>query len=255
MLIDSHVHLDDRRYDNDRDRIIKALKDDGIELVLNIGADLQTSIASVSLAEKYDNVYAVVGVHPHSAKEVDDSTLEILKSFAPRDKVVAIGEIGLDFHYDNSPRDVQRKWFKKQLELAKEVNLPVVIHSREADQETFDIIKEAQDGNLRGVLHCFSGSPEMAHEYIKLGFYISLAGPVTFNNARVLKEVAKVLPLDKLLIETDSPYLTPTPNRGKRNEPAYVRYVAAEIAELREMSFDDLVEATNRNTKELFGIK
>ena len=254
MLIDSHVHLDDRRYDGDRDRIIKALKDDGIELVLNIGADLQTSIASASLAEKYDNVYAVVGVHPHSAKEVDDSTLEILKSFAPRDKVVAIGEIGLDFHYDNSPRDVQRKWFKAQLELAKEVNLPVVIHSREADQETFDIIKEAQDGNLRGVLHCYSGSVEMALEYIKLGFYISLAGPVTFNNARVLKEVAKAVPLDKLLIETDSPYLTPTPNRGKRNEPAYVRYVAAEIAGLREMKFDDLVKATNKNTKELFGI-
>lgn len=255
MLIDSHVHLDDRRYDNDRDRIIKALKDEGVELVINIGADLQTSIASVSLAEKYDNVYAAVGVHPHSAKEVDDSTLEILKSFAARDKVVAIGEIGLDFHYDNSPRDVQRKWFRKQLELAKQVDLPVVIHSREATQETFDIIKEAQDGKLRGVLHCYSDSVEIALEYIKLGFYISLAGPVTFNNARVLKEVAKVVPLDKLLIETDSPYLTPSPNRGKRNEPAYVRYVAAEIAELREISFDDLVEATNRNTKELFGIK
>lgn len=254
MLIDSHVHLDDRRYDNDRDRIIKGLKSDGIELVLNIGADLQTSIASVSLAEKYDNVYAVVGVHPHSAKEVDDSTLEILKSFASRDKVVAIGEIGLDFHYDNSPRDVQRKWFRKQLELAKEVDLPVVIHSRDATQETFDIIKEAQDGKLRGVLHCYSDSVEIALEYIKLGFYISLGGPVTFNNAKVPKEVAKEVPLDKLLIETDSPYLTPTPNRGKRNEPAYVRFVAAEIAELREMSFDDLVNATNKNTKELFGI-
>lgn len=254
MLIDSHVHLDDRRYDKDRDRIIKSLKNDGIELVLNIGADLQTSIASVSLAEKYDNVYAVVGVHPHSAKEVDDSTLEILKSFASRDKVVAIGEIGLDFHYDNSPRDVQRKWFRKQLELAKEVDLPVVIHSRDATQETFDIIKEAQDGKLRGVLHCYSDSVEIALEYIKLGFYISLGGPVTFNNAKVPKEVAKEVPLDKLLIETDSPYLTPTPNRGKRNEPAYVRFVAAEIAELRGISFDDLVKATNKNTKELFGI-
>lgn len=254
MLIDSHVHLDDRRYDKDRDRIIKSLKNDGIELVLNIGADLQTSIASVSLAEKYDNVYAVVGVHPHSAKEVDDSTLEILKSFASRDKVVAIGEIGLDFHYDNSPRDVQRKWFRKQLELAKEVDLPVVIHSRDATQETFDIIKEAQDGKLRGVLHCYSDSVEIALEYIKLGFYISLGGPVTFNNAKVPKEVAKAVPLDKLLIETDSPYLTPTPNRGKRNEPAYVRFVAAEIAELRGISFDDLVKATNKNTKELFGI-
>lgn len=255
MLIDSHVHLDDRRYNNDRDRIIKGLKNDGVELVINIGADLKTSIASVSLAEKYDNVYAAVGVHPHSAKEVDDSTLEILKSFASREKVIAIGEIGLDFHYDNSPRDVQRKWFKKQLDLAKEVDLPVVIHSRSATQETFDIIKEAQDGKLRGVLHCYSDSVEIALEYLKLGFYISLAGPVTFNNTRVLKEVAKIVPLDKLLIETDSPYLTPDPNRGKRNEPAYVRYVAAEIAELRGMSCDDLIKATNKNTKELFGIK
>ena len=255
MLIDSHVHLDDKRYDGDRDRLIKSLRDDGLELVINIGADLQTSIASVSLAEKYDQVYAVVGVHPHSAKEVDESTLEILKSFASREKVVAIGEIGLDFHYDNSPRDLQRKWFKKQLELAKQVDLPVVIHSREATQETFEIIKQAQDGSLRGVLHCYSDSVEIALEYIKLGFYISLGGPVTFNNARVPKEVAKAVPLDRLLIETDSPYLTPSPNRGKRNEPAYVRFVAAEIAELRDISFDELVKATNRNTKDLFQIK
>lgn len=255
MLIDSHVHLDDKRFNKDRDNLIKGLKDDGIEMVINIGADLQTSIASVSLAEKYDNVYAVVGVHPHSAKEVDESTIEILKSFASREKVLAIGEIGLDFHYDNSPRDVQKKWFIEQLKLAKEVDLPVVIHTREAMQETFDILKEAQDGTLRGVLHCYSGSVEMALEYIKLGFYISIAGPVTFNNSRVLKEVVKAIPLDKLLVETDCPYLTPEPNRGKRNEPAYVKYVAGEIAEIKGISFEELAKATNNNTKELFGIK
>lgn len=254
MLIDSHVHLDDKRFNRDRDNIIKGLKDDGIEMVINIGADLQTSIASVSLAEKYDNVYAVVGVHPHSAKEVDSSTIEILKSFASRKKVLAIGEIGLDYHYDNSPRDVQRKWFVEQLKLAKEVDLPVVIHTREADQETFDILKEAQDGTLRGVLHCYSGSVEMALEYIKLGFYISIAGPVTFNNSRVSKEVVKAIPLDRLLVETDCPYLTPEPNRGKRNEPAYVKYVAGEIADLRGISFEELTKATNKNTKELFNI-
>lgn len=255
MLIDSHVHLDDKRFNKDRDNLIKGLKDDGIEMVINIGADLQTSIASVSLAEKYDNVYAVVGVHPHSAKEVDESTIEILKSFSSREKVLAIGEIGLDFHYDNSPRDVQKKWFIEQLKLAKEVDLPVVIHTREATQETFDILKEAQDGTLRGVLHCYSGSVEMALEYIKLGFYISIAGPVTFNNSRVLKEVVKAIPLDKLLVETDCPYLTPEPNRGKRNEPAYVKYVAGEIAEIKGISFEELAKATNNNTKELFGIK
>ncbi|MDR7857599.1 TatD family hydrolase [Tissierella sp.] len=254
MIIDSHAHLDDRRFDNDREMIIKNLKGNGVELVINIGADLQTSIASVSLAEKYDNIYAAIGVHPHSAKEMDYSTIEILKSFAKREKVVAIGEIGLDFHYDNSPRDVQRKWFKEQLKLAKEVDLPVVIHTREANQETFDILKEAQDGSLRGVLHCYSGSVEMALEYIKLGFYISLGGPVTFNNAKVAKEVAKAVPLDKLLIETDCPYLTPVPYRGKRNEPIFVKYVAETIAEIRGITIEELGEATNRNTKKLFGI-
>lgn len=255
MVIDSHAHLDDRRFDRDRDMIIRKLQDNGIELAINIGADLKTSIASVSLAEKYDNIYAVVGVHPHSAKEVDSSTIEILKSFANREKVVAIGEIGLDFYRDNSPRDLQRKWFKEQIKLAKEVNLPVVIHSRDADQEVFDTLKEAQDGNLRGVMHCYSGSAELAMEFIKLGFYISLAGPVTFNNARVPKEVAKAVPLDKLLIETDAPYLTPEPYRGKRNEPIFVKYVAGTIADLKGISYEELAKATNRNTKKLFGIK
>ncbi len=255
MIIDSHAHLDDRRFDRDRDMIIRKLQDNGIELAINIGADLKTSIASVSLAEKYKNIYAVVGIHPHSAKEMDDSTIEILRSFASREKVVAIGEIGLDFYRDLSPRDVQRKSFRDQLKLAKEVNLPVVIHSRDADQEVFDTLKQAQDGNLRGVLHCYSGSVELAMEFIKLGFYISLAGPVTFNNARVPKEVAKAVPLDKLLIETDSPYLTPEPYRGKRNEPIFTKYVAGTIADLRGISYQELAKATNRNTKELFGIK
>lgn len=254
MLIDSHAHLDDRRFDRDRDRIIKDLENNGIELVINIGADLKSSIASVSLAEKYPNIYATVGVHPHSAKDMDEASLEILRSLAKRDKVVAIGEIGLDFYYDNSPRDDQRKWFKVQLKLAKELNLPVVIHSRDAQQETFDILKEAQDGSLRGVLHCYSGSKEMAMEYIKLGFYISIAGPVTFKNARVLKEVAKAVPIDKLLVETDCPYLAPEPHRGKRNEPVYVKYVAGTIADIKGISFEELAKATNRNTKELFGI-
>lgn len=254
MLIDSHAHLDDQKFDIDRDMIIKNLKNNGIELVINIGSDLQTSIASVSLAEKHENIYAAVGVHPHSADEVDDSTIEILKSFAKREKVVAIGEIGLDYYYDNSPRDLQRKWFKEQLKLAKQVDLPVVIHTREAAQETFDILKEAQDGSLRGVLHCYSGSAEMAAEYIKLGFYISFAGPVTFKNAKAIREVAKVVPLDKLLVETDCPYLTPEPHRGKRNEPIFVKYTAGIIADIRGITYEELAKATNRNTRELFKI-
>lgn len=255
MLIDSHAHIDDERFDKDRDKLIESLKKDDIDLIINVGADLQSSIKSVSLSEDYENIYAAVGVHPHSAKEMDDSTIEVLKSLANREKVVAIGEIGLDFYYDNSPRNIQRQRFVEQLNLAKKVDLPVIIHSRDAAGETFDILKEAQDGNLEGVLHCYSGSVEMALEYIKLGFYISLAGPVTFKNARVPKEVAKAVPLDRLLIETDSPYLTPEPYRGKRNEPLYVRHVAGTIAELRGIPFEEVANRTSENTKKLFRIK
>ncbi|MCF6464333.1 TatD family hydrolase [Clostridium sp. Cult2] len=254
MLIDSHAHLDDERFDRDRDRLIKSLKELGVDLVINPGADLNSSIKAVSLSEQYDNIYAAVGVHPHSAKEMDDSTIEILKSFTNREKVVAIGEIGLDYYYDNSPRDIQQKKFIEQLNLAKEVDLPVIIHTREAAKDTFDIIKEAQDGSLEGVMHCFSGSVEMAMEYIKLGFYISLGGPVTFKNARVSKEVAKAIPLDKLMIETDAPYLTPEPYRGKRNEPFYVRYVAGMIAELRGITFEEVATKTSENARQLFNI-
>ena len=255
MLIDSHAHLDDERFDKDRDLLIKSLKENGIDLVINVGADLASSIKSVSLSQQYENIYAAIGVHPHSAKEMDESTIDVLKSFAGREKVVAIGEIGLDYYYDNSPRDIQRQRFIEQLELAKEVDLPVIIHSRDAARETFDILKNAQDGSLEGVLHCYSGSVEMALEYIKLGFYISLAGPVSFKNAKMPKEVAKAVPLDKLLIETDSPYLTPEPNRGKRNEPIYVRYVAGTIAELRGIPFEELATKTSENTKRLFRIE
>ncbi|MBZ2175073.1 TatD family hydrolase [Schnuerera sp. xch1] len=255
MLIDSHAHLDNEKFDPDRDRLIKSLKQSGIELIINPGDDLASSIRAVSLSEEYDNVFAAVGIHPHSAKEMDDSTIDILKSFTNRKKVVAIGEIGLDYHYDNSPRDIQKEKFKEQLDLAKEVDLPVIIHSRDATQDTLEILKEAQNDKLEGVLHCYSGSVEMAMKYIDMGFYISLAGPVTFKNARIPKEVAKAVPMDKLLIETDSPYLTPEPHRGKRNEPVFVRYVAGIIAELRGITFEELATKTAENIKRLFRIE
>ena len=255
MLIDSHAHLDDKRFNSDRDMIIKNLKTNGIELVVNVGADLKSSKSTVELAKAHENIYAVVGVHPHSASELNKEAIETLKNYAKEDKVLAIGEIGLDFYYDNSPREDQRYAFKAQIELAKELDLPIVIHSREADQETFDTIEAAQDGNLKVLLHCYSGSAELAQEYLKLGCYISLAGPVTFKNARVPKEVAKVIPLDRLLVETDSPYLTPEPYRGKRNEPMFVKYVAEEIAELKGVSIEELSSATRENTKKFFGIK
>ena len=254
MLIDSHAHLDDRRFNDDRDMLIKNFKNNNIELVINIGADLKTSVASVELADKYDTIYAAVGVHPHSAKEVNTLVMENIRELTKNKKVVAIGEIGLDFHYDNSPRDVQRKWFIEQLKLAKELDLPVIIHTREASQETYDILKNNQDGTVRGVMHSFSGSAEMASLYVDMGFYISIGGPVTFKNARVVREVAEAVPLDKLLIETDCPYLTPEPYRGKRNEPVYMKYTAEKIAQVRGISYDEVVKATNRNAKKLFNI-
>jgi len=254
MLIDSHVHLNDKRFDRDRDILIRSLKDNGVELVINIGINLRTSIDSVNLANKYHNIYTSVGVHPHAAKEVTEATMEELEKLTENKKVIAIGETGLDFYYDNSPRDIQRKWFKEQLELAKKLDLPAIIHSREADQETYDIIKKSQDGSLRGVMHCFSGDINMAEKYIDLGFHIALGGVVTFKNAEATKEVAKSIALEKLLIETDCPYLTPVPYRGKRNEPIFVRYVAEKIAEIKDISIDEVAEYTNRNTKELFSI-
>ncbi len=255
MFIDSHAHLDDDRFNEDRDSIIEAIRKNDIDIVVNIGADLSSSIRSIKLSEEYDFIYAVVGVHPHDAKTMDDNTINLIKTFAAKEKVVAIGEIGLDYYYDNSPRDIQKKRFIEQIELAKDLDMPIVVHTRDAAGDTMEIIKNAQDGRLRGVMHCYSGSVEQAFEYIDLGFCISLGGPVTFKNSRVSKEVAKAIPLDKMMIETDSPYLTPEPYRGKRNNPMYVKYVAEKIAELREVSIEEIGRVTSENTKRLFNIK
>ncbi|SDJ82104.1 TatD family hydrolase [Natronincola ferrireducens] len=255
MVFDSHAHLDDSRFDKDRDQIIKSAKENGVEYILNPGADLNTSIKAVNLAEKYDMIYAAVGVHPHDVKDMDENTLTIIKSLTNKEKVVAIGEIGLDFHYDHSPREDQRKWFRRQIELAKEVKLPIIVHDREAHQEVFDILQEYNAGELGCVMHCYSGNVELAKEYIKRGIYISLAGPITFKNAKKTYEVAREIPLEWLLIETDSPYLAPVPHRGKRNEPTYVRHVAGTIAEAKGISFEKVAQQTNENTRKLFNIK
>lgn len=254
MLIDSHVHLDDSQFDEDREAVIESLRENKLELVINVGADMESSKRAVELAKKYEMIYAAVGVHPHDAKAIDEDTIEALRELSKAPKVIAIGEIGLDYHYDNSPREMQKKWFRRQIKLAKELDLPIIVHDREATKDTLDIITEEQDGTLRGVIHCFSSSREVAEEYIKLGFFISLGGPVTFKNAKTPKMVAESIPLSSLLIETDSPYLTPTPFRGKRNDPTKVRYVAETIANLKEISYERLVEETNKNTKKLFDI-
>lgn len=254
MLIDSHAHLNDKRFDLDRDYLIENLKNNGIELVVNVGADMESSRASVDLAQKYEAIYAAVGIHPHSATEMNEETLKEIEELSKGEKVVAIGEIGLDYYYDNSPRDIQRECFRAQIRLAKRLDMPIVVHTRDADADTLEILKEEKEG-LRGVIHCFSSDRAQMKEYLDLGFFIAFGGPVTFKKTDELKEAAKIVPLEKLLVETDAPYLAPMPYRGKRNEPIFVKETAALIANLKGLMLDDLALQTVTNTKEIFGIK
>lgn len=254
-LVDSHAHLDDERFDIDREKLIDSLLENGIELVLNPGSDFKTSRAAVELANKYDFIYAAVGCHPHDTKTMNEDIINDFMMMTENKKVLAIGEIGLDYYYDNSEREVQKKWFREQIKLAKEVDLPYIVHDRDAHEDVLKIMKEEHYSGTRGILHCYSSSVEMAREFIKLGFYISLGGPLTFKNSKTSKLVAKEIPLEYLLVETDSPYLTPEPYRGKRNEPAYVRYVAEEMAKIRNISFEQVADQTKENFKKLFNLK
>lgn len=254
MLFDSHAHIVDSKFNKDRDQVIQRAREAGVDYIMNPGADYESSLQAIALAEKYDFIYAAVGVHPHDAKSLDDMMLSLLKAMARKDKVKAIGEIGLDYHYDHSPRDLQKYWFEKQLLMAKELKLPVIIHDRDANQDVFDILSKVQSFETGVLLHCYSGSAELAEEYVKKGAYISLAGPVTFKNARKPLEVVETVPLDRLMIETDAPYLTPEPYRGKRNESAYVSYVAKKFAEIKGCSYQEIAQATMENAKSFFKI-
>jgi len=255
MLFDSHAHLDASRFDKDRDQVIKRAKEAGISYIMNPGADYESSMRAVELAEANDFIYAAVGVHPHEAKTLDDMMLSLLKAMARKPKVKAIGEIGLDYHYDFSPRDEQRYWFEKQLLMAKSLKMPVIIHDREANQDVYDILCETNAFETGVLMHCYSGSGELAKAYVKKGAYISIAGPITFKNVRKGIEVVESVPLDRLMIETDAPYLTPEPYRGKRNESAYVAYVAKKIAEIKGCSYEEVASATMSNAKKFFDIK
>lgn len=254
MLIDSHAHLYSERFDRDRDKIIRELKSEGIELVILPGSSMEISRKAVELAKKYNNLYATVGIHPNNVDEMDSNTIEALRQLANNSKVVGIGECGLDYHYDYCPKELQMKWFREQIRLAKELRLPIVVHDREANIDTYNMLKEEYDSNLTGVLHCYSGDVELAKKYVDMGFYISIAGPVTYRSAAKLKEVARDIPLEYLLIETDSPCLTPSEVGRKRNEPFYVRYVAGTIAELKKISFEKVELQTNKNAKKIFRI-
>lgn len=253
-IFDTHAHLDDKRFDEDRENLINDLKKRNIDLVINVGADMDSSLSSVKLAEKYDFIYAAVGIHPHDSRLYCDKDIDELKKLAHNQKVVAIGEIGLDYFYDNSPREIQQEMFKKQILLANELKLPFVIHSRDAVKDTFDIIKETnKDSSF--VLHSYNQSIEMTKEYLQLGGYFSISGPITFKNSKNLKEAVAYIPMDRLFIETDCPYLTPEPFRGRRNEPSLSRFVAQEIGRIKGLETEEVIEITSNNAKNFFGIR
>ena len=253
MLFDTHAHFDDSQFDNDRDATIESLKDFGVTNVVNIGADMQGSRDSIALADKYDFIYASVGVHPHEVENMTEDDIDTLRNLAKHPKVKAIGEIGLDYHYeDGTDPETQKKWFIRQLELSKELNMPVVIHDRESKGECLEILKEHNISN--GVVHCFSGSAETAKEILKLGMMISFTGVLTFKNARRAIEACAQIPIERLMIETDCPYMAPEPHRGERNFSGYVEFVARKIAEIKGMTFEDVAAITTENAKKFYGI-
>jgi TatD DNase family protein len=254
MLFDTHVHLNAEQYNEDLEEVIERAKNEGVSYMVVVGFDRPTIQRAMVLAEEYPFIYACVGWHPVDAIDMTDEDLKWIEELAAHPKVVAIGEMGLDYHWDKSPRDVQQEVFRRQIRLAKKVKLPIVIHNREATADIVEILQQEEAAEVGGIMHCFSGSPEVAKECLKMNFYISLGGPVTFKNAKKPKEVAADVPLDKLLIETDCPYLAPHPYRGKRNEPGYVKLVAEQIAEIKGVSFEEVARITTNNAKKLFDI-
>lgn len=254
MIFDTHAHYDDEAYEEDREDILKLIRQDGVGLVTDVGATIASTKKAVALSEQYDFIYAAVGMHPEGVEELTDQDMDWLCELAKREKVVAIGEIGLDYYYEDPKRDIQKIWFRKQLEVARKTGLPVVIHSRDAAQDTLDIIKEEHGEQIGGVIHCFSYGKEMAQVYLDMGFYLGIGGVVTFKNGKKLKEVVKYTPIERIVLETDAPYLTPEPNRGKRNASHYLKYVAQEIAQLKGMTAKEVIAVTTKNAKEMYRI-
>ncbi|TEB11871.1 putative deoxyribonuclease YcfH [Pelotomaculum sp. FP] len=254
LLFDTHAHIAEEEYELDREEVLERARGAGVAYINNVGYNLESSRRAITLAENNDMVYASVGFHPHNAMEAGPGYLEELKNMSAHPRVVALGEIGLDYYRDLSPREMQRKVFREQLILARELSLPVIIHDRDAHGDLMDILRELGLGAAGGVMHCYSGSWEMAQECLSMGFYISIAGPVTYQNASRLKDVAGRVPMDRLLLETDAPYLTPSPHRGKRNEPSYIAFTAAEIATLKGIDVEELAKTCTENGRRLFGI-
>lgn len=254
MLIDSHAHLEMEEFKEDLEEVTKRAWNSSVEYIVSVGFDLDSSRKAVELSQRFDRIYSAVGVHPHEAKSVNAGTFDSLKDLVKLNKVVAWGEIGLDYYYDNSPRDLQRSIFRRQIGIARSLGLPIIVHTREAKEDTLTIMKEEDIQEVGGVLHCFSGDLDMAKRAIDMGFFISFSGVISFPKAKRLMEVAREIPVEKILIETDSPYLAPVPHRGKRNEPSYVRNVAEILAEIKGLSFMDIARITSLNAKVLFKI-
>ncbi len=254
MIFDTHAHLNAEHFQEDLHEVIDRAKEMGVSHIVNVGFNRETIPTSIALAEQYPFIYSTVGWHPQDAKDMTKEDLDWIESLTSHDKVVAIGEIGLDYYWDTSPKDIQAEVFRQQIRLARKVNLPIVIHNRDADYDVVQILEEEKAEEVGGIMHCFGGSWEIAQQCLDMNFYISFGGPVTFKNAKRPKEVAAQVPLDRLLIETDCPYLSPEPKRGKRNETGYIRYVAEQVAYLRGISLEKLAEETTKNAKRLFRI-
>ena len=252
MIFDTHAHYDDKAFDEDREAVIDSLIKNGIETVVNIGADIASTKTTLALAAKYPFIYAAVGVHPSSTAELDEEKLAWLKTVSQEPKVAAIGEIGLDYHWPEPDHEIQKHWFERQLSLAREVKLPVCIHSREAAKDTLDMMKEQKAGEIGGVIHCFSYGTDMAKEYLDMGLFLGVGGVLTFKNPKKLKEVVAYAPIEQLVLETDSPYMAPDPNRGKRNTSLNLPYVVKTMAEIKGLRPEEVIEITNRNARRLY---
>lgn len=253
MIFDTHAHYDDEQFDEDRDALLCSMQEGGVGTIVNAGSDVASWEEIRALTARYPFIYGAAGVHPDDVGELNEENFMRLRAILREEKMVAVGEIGLDYYWDNESHEVQKTWFIRQLELARELEMPVIIHSREAAADTLQIMKE-HAGGLKGVIHCFSYSAEMAREYVKMGFFIGVGGVVTFKNSRKLKEVVEETPLEYLLLETDCPYLAPVPNRGKRNSSLNLVYVAEQIAELKQLSYDEVVEQTEKNARRLYNL-
>ena len=255
MIFDTHAHYDDEAFDEDRDEVLTSLRERGVGTVVNVGASMEGSRRSVSLSEEYEFVYSAVGVHPDEVGELREEDMEWMREQLQKPKVVAVGEIGLDYYWDKEGHDLQKKWFLRQLKLAKELKKPVIIHSREAAADTMELLKANYHGEMPMVMHCYSYSPERAREYRKMGLYLGIGGVLTFKNAKKLKETVLESPMEYLLLETDCPYLAPVPNRGKRNDSGMLKYVVQELAALKGITPEEVIRITEENARRFYGIQ